>query len=81
MQNKNNIHFWFGDDSFSMQEILRSEKISVLENNGNADVCDLDFAAAESRYDMENKVKESLRGNSLFAELGANISPVDTECR
>lgn len=62
-----NIFFYFGSDDFSMHEILRAEKDAMIEGNKNADINDFDFAFASSRFDLETKVRESLRSNSLFS--------------
>lgn len=69
MQDKQtkNIFFYFGSDDFSMHEILRAEKDAMIEGNKNADINDFDFAFASSRFDLETKVRESLRSNSLFS--------------
>lgn len=66
--NKNiNIHLWFGSDDFSMQELVEKEKKTILEKNKNADICTVDFSSGESRFDLESKAMEVLRGNSLFS--------------
>ncbi|MFA7170000.1 MAG: DNA polymerase III subunit delta [Candidatus Paceibacterota bacterium] len=68
MQNEGkNIKFWFGSDNFSMLEVLREEKLLMLQKNKNADIADFDFSETESRFDLENRIKEALRGNSLFS--------------
>lgn len=60
------IHFWSGNDDFSMQEILHEEKVRLREKNSNADINDFDFADAESRFELEKKARNALRDGSLF---------------
>lgn len=69
MQDKTekNIFFWYGNDDFSMQELLRIEKKLMLDKNKNADIDDFDFSFTDSRFESEKKVRESLRANSLFS--------------
>ncbi|MFA6897688.1 MAG: DNA polymerase III subunit delta [Patescibacteria group bacterium] len=62
-----NIFFCFGNDSFSMRELLRGAKDLMIAANKNADINDFDFAFAPSRFELETKVRESLRANSLFS--------------
>ena len=69
MQDKKtkNIFFHSGNDDFSMQELLRGEKNLMLEKNKHSDINDFDFAFVSSRFDLETKVREALRSNSLFS--------------
>lgn len=62
-----NISFLFGNDDFSIQELLSAEKGSMREKNPNADIGDFDFAFAPSRFELEGSVRNSLRSGSLFA--------------
>ncbi|MDD3006917.1 MAG: DNA polymerase III subunit delta [Candidatus Pacebacteria bacterium] len=69
MQDKQtqNIFFFFGNDNFSMHEVVRGEKKLMLEGNKNADINDFDFADGTSRFELEVKTREALRANSLFS--------------
>lgn len=66
-KNNPNIFFWHGNDDFSMAENLREEKLKMAEKNKNADINDFDFANSDSRFELENKVRNALRGSSLFS--------------
>jgi DNA polymerase-3 subunit delta len=69
MQEKraHNIFFWWGNDDFSMQEILRAEKEAMKKSNPNADIGDFDFAFADNRFEMERQVRQALSSSSLFS--------------
>lgn len=64
---KRSIFFWWGDDDFSMQEILRGEKEAMKAANPDADISDFDFTIADSRFELERQARETLRASSLFS--------------
>lgn len=64
---KKNIYFWFGNDDFSMQESLAGEKQKMLEKSSSADINDFDFANTDNRFELEQKVCNTLKGSSLFS--------------
>lgn len=67
MNGGHNISFWWGNDDFSTQEILRGEKEAMKKNNPDADISDFDFALSDSRFELEKRVRETLQSSSLFS--------------
>ncbi len=62
-----NIYLWWGNDDFSMQEILRGEKEAMRRDNPDADISDFDFAITDSRFELEERARETLQASSLFS--------------
>lgn len=68
MQNKSkNIKLWFGNDAYGISETLSEEKKCVIKNDRNAEIGVFDFGSGEKRTEIEKKLQNVLRGNSLFS--------------
>jgi DNA polymerase-3 subunit delta len=50
-----------------MLELLREEKLDMIEKSNHADINDFDFAQTDNRFELENKIRSALRGSSLFS--------------
>lgn len=67
-KNKRNIHFWFGEDDFSIMEELRRKKEEFAKEFGEANIFEIDW-----RYDGKNErekisdLEVGLSSASLFS--------------